>query len=721
MGRKLALLIATQHYQDSALQQLTASTHDAEALAEVLGDPDIAGFEVATMVDEPHHVVGAAVGAFFRDLRHEDLGLLYFTGHGLKGEDGSLYLAMADTQHDNLLFTSLPAEQIDRAMSDCHSRRQVLILDCCYGGAFPSGRSTKADGTAHVLEQFRGRGRIVLTASDRLQYAFEGPRIRGQAPHSVFTRHLVEGLRDGSGDLDGDGDIAVDELYDFVFERVVGQVPAQRPRKLDNVEGRIVIARNINWALPPYVRNVLVSPLAAERLTAIEALIPLHRRGNSHVRAEVERELRKLTQDDSRAVSEAAIAGLQALLPGRRQAALRPPQVVPPSPGVGATASATTPAVPATPQVSERRGERTSPSTGLFVSTRRMFRNWPRRRGVAIGAVLITILGGAISFLLTDDNGSSSVPRPGVSDVDWAAARPYASLAGHDNDVSEVVFAPDGRTLASGGQDGRVWLWDVATREKVGAPLQGAEQHEVTTVAFSPDGRTLVGAGGTNGWVSFWNVASHELLNSVAAGGGTTFVESVAFSRDGKVLATGEWSDTLRLWDAVSRRESGKPLDAGANVEALAFSPDGKILATGGWFGTVGLWDMARRKELVRLPVGSDANIESLAFSPDGTLLASGGGDGMVRLWNVSERRQVDKAFSTHSESVSSVAFSPDGRAVATGEDDGSVCLWSVTRRTQLTCLKGHTDAVTSVAFSPDGKTLASGSADDTVRLWRTH
>ncbi|XUL89163.1 caspase, EACC1-associated type [Streptomyces galilaeus] len=312
MGRRLALLIANYTYEDEGLGRLTAPAHDAEALAEVLRDPDIAAFdEVTILVDEPHHRIGQVIGAFFTDRRHDDLTLLYFTGHGLKDDEGRLHLAAANTRRDNLLFTSLPAEQIDRAMSGCMSRRQVLILDCCYGGAFPaSARLAKGDADVHTLERFQGRGRTVLTASDATQYSFEGDRVSGSAPQSVFTRHLVRGLRDGSADLDGDGDITLDELYAYVHDRVVDEMPQQRPKKQDDVEGRIVIARNVNWALPAHLRHALRSPIATDRLGAVESLAHLYRTGNATVRGLAEEELRRLSEDDSRSVSGAAASHL---------------------------------------------------------------------------------------------------------------------------------------------------------------------------------------------------------------------------------------------------------------------------------------------------------------------------------------------------------------------------------------------------------------------------
>src|SRR5262249_21981813 len=186
---------------------------------------------------------------------------------------------------------------------------------CCYGGAFPTSRLAKADTAVHTLERFQGRGRSILTASDATQYSFEGNRPHGEAARSVFTRYLVAGLRDGSADLDGDGDITLDELYIYVHDRVVEEMPQQRPKKQDNVEGRIVIARNINWTLPGYLRNAIASPIATDRLAALDGLDHLRRIGNDLVRARVRAEIERPTDDDSRQVSAAAAARLRSIVP----------------------------------------------------------------------------------------------------------------------------------------------------------------------------------------------------------------------------------------------------------------------------------------------------------------------------------------------------------------------------------------------------------------------
>ena len=322
MGASVAMLIATYEYQDPGLQQLAAPAHDAESLAAVLGNPAIAGFEVTTLINEPHHQVGAALGDFFRNRRSDDLVLVYFSGHGLKDDDGELYFAMANTRRDSLLFTSLPAVQAHRAMEACPARRQVLVLDCCYSGAFPVGLIPRADPSVHTLERFHGRGRTVLTATDSTQYAFEGNNLQGDAEQSVFTRHLVAGRQDGSADLDHDGDITIEELYDYVHDKVVEEMPRQRPKLQADKEGRLLIARNVHWSLPEYMRHALDSPIAQHRLNALRDLTRLYKNGSPVVRATVQEEIERLAEDDSRMVSAEAAALLASA--GAQSALLTP-------------------------------------------------------------------------------------------------------------------------------------------------------------------------------------------------------------------------------------------------------------------------------------------------------------------------------------------------------------------------------------------------------------
>ena len=119
--------------------------------------------------------------------------------------------------------------------------RKRRRLDLLLQRRLPAGRPAKADQEIHTLERFRGRGRVVLTATDATQYAFEGDVISGSGARSVFTRFLVEGIRSGNADLDGDGEVALDELYSYVHDRVTDEMPQPRPKKQEDVEGRIYL------------------------------------------------------------------------------------------------------------------------------------------------------------------------------------------------------------------------------------------------------------------------------------------------------------------------------------------------------------------------------------------------------------------------------------------------------------------------------------------------
>jgi WD40 repeat protein len=291
-------------------------------------------------------------------------------------------------------------------------------------------------------------------------------------------------------------------------------------------------------------------------------------------------------------------------------------------------------------------------------------------------------------------------------------------LHGDSGPVDSVAFSADGRTLASGSQDGTARLWDVATHTQLGAPI-AANGLPVTSVAFSPDGRTLA-VGGDYGMVQLWNVASHGPAGSPLAAKSDT---NVVFSPDGRMLATASQDGTVQLWNPATGQPVGAPLAAGPSpVTSIAISGDGLLLADGAQNGTVRLWNIADPARPIPLgqPLTAGAgSVTSLAFSPDGRLLATARQDGTVRLWDVAGQRQFGSPLTVGASFVNSVAFSPDGRTLAGGGEDGAVRLWdAATHRLLGSLATASLGSVDSVAFSPDDRTLASGSSDGTVELW---
>lgn len=239
--------------------------------------------------------------------------------------------------------------------------------------------------------------------------------------------------------------------------------------------------------------------------------------------------------------------------------------------------------------------------------------------------------------------------------------------------IITAAFRPDGRVLVTGGEDGAVRLWSVATRRQLGAPLRG-HAGAVTGLAVSPDGR-LVASGGNDGTVRLWSVAG-GLRSGVVVGRHRGAKTTVSFDADGKLLASSGSDERVRLWDVAARRPLGRPLvTPGINQNVVAFSPRGSLLATGGADGLVRLWDPARRRAIgrpLRGPVGADAQ---LAFSADGATLASAGSDAAIRLWSVGRRVALGAPVRPRG-SIYAIAFSPDGATLSSYGTDGVVRSW---------------------------------------------
>ncbi len=318
-GRRSALIVASNQYQDPGLSELRAPAADADALDAVLSDPEIGGFEVQTLLNEPAHVVNEAVEEFLTDRSPDDLLLVHFSCHGIKDQEGELYFAMANTRLRLLAATAVAANFVNRRMTQSRSRRIVLFLDCCYAGAFDRGMAARASKVMDLEERFGGRGRAVITASGAVEYAFEGGELTESsdpAP-SVFTSAMVRGLSTGEADRDQDGYVDLDELYDYVYDTVREVTPNQTPGKwVFGVQGDLVIARRSTpvtepAALPPELQQSLDSPLAGVRAGAVDELARLLSSRHLGLALAARQALETLADDDSRAVVAAASAALE--------------------------------------------------------------------------------------------------------------------------------------------------------------------------------------------------------------------------------------------------------------------------------------------------------------------------------------------------------------------------------------------------------------------------
>jgi uncharacterized caspase-like protein len=258
-GQRKALIIANDEYEQEALRNLLAPAADAEALGRVLGDRQIGDFAVQILRNKPSHVIQAQIEDLFSESRPDDVLLLHFSGHGLKSESGGLFFAASNTRPNRLRATAVSADFVQQCMHDSRSRSVVLLLDCCYGGAFPQGVTVRAAGDVNVLDSFPqgrsggGRGRAVITASSAMEYAFEGDRLADDQHRrpSVFTSALVEGLATGDADRVEDGWVSLNELYDYVFDKVQEWNPYQTPSRQVELEGELYLARSRRRRIRP--------------------------------------------------------------------------------------------------------------------------------------------------------------------------------------------------------------------------------------------------------------------------------------------------------------------------------------------------------------------------------------------------------------------------------------------------------------------------------------
>jgi Caspase domain/Carbohydrate binding domain len=313
-----ALIVATANYNDSRLAQLRSPAADAEGLAEVLGDPNRGDFDVQIGIDETHADLTRKIALFFRDRIPNDLLLLHLSCHGVKDENGELYLAAADTDLDLLSATGISAAWLNERIDRSRSRRTVVLLDCCFSGSFPAGVRHRAGGAMDAHGQLQGRGRAIITASNSMEYAYEGDELTGEGQPSIFTEAVVEGLRTGRADLDMDHLISIDDLYHYVYDRVRERTPNQTPSIKSDLEGVLYLARSSYRApvvpakLDPELIARTEDRYAGIREGAVQELASLLSSSDPSVALAAREVLLLMTSDDSRRVVARAQTALEA-------------------------------------------------------------------------------------------------------------------------------------------------------------------------------------------------------------------------------------------------------------------------------------------------------------------------------------------------------------------------------------------------------------------------
>jgi WD40 repeat protein len=290
--------------------------------------------------------------------------------------------------------------------------------------------------------------------------------------------------------------------------------------------------------------------------------------------------------------------------------------------------------------------------------------------------------------------------------------------------INSITFNPDGNQIATGGEDGKVKLWDFSGKEIV--TINAYPDSKVNSVRFSPD-KKLLATAGENGIVKLWDL-SGKLLHEFVAHPGSN-VKNVRFGNDSNLLVTTGRDGQVKLWNlqkkclrtiatqaehpeclqTISAHEGG--------VEVANFSEDYKLLITAGRDKVARLWN--RNGTLLATFVGHQDTVKTANFSSDSKYIITAGEDDTVRIWNQTGTQQLE--FKGKQKGINSARFfeSKDSLKFITAGNDGTIKIWN-SQGILLKSLKAHQGKIESIRLNKKDSTLATaGQEDGSVKLWK--
>jgi WD40 repeat protein len=260
---------------------------------------------------------------------------------------------------------------------------------------------------------------------------------------------------------------------------------------------------------------------------------------------------------------------------------------------------------------------------------------------------------------------------------DQGTGRELRWLGGRERIIGAMAVGPDGKTIASGSDDGFLWFSHLATGRAI-REIQGFTG-PVTSIAFASDGKCFAAFDEMGVWIGDPNTGTE--VRRMPASGKNVF-KSLSFSPDGSILAVVQ-GHRLSLWNLkLNHLQMVLNHPEGAYLTVSAFSPDGKSIAAGDVFGMIRVWELyAKAKERAfgrEIPPDTEPpRILCLAFTPHGKALASGGDDRFVTLWDL-ETGQERRRLEGHAAGVNSMAVAPDGKTLASASEDGTALIWKL-------------------------------------------
>lgn len=316
--------------------------------------------------------------------------------------------------------------------------------------------------------------------------------------------------------------------------------------------------------------------------------------------------------------------------------------------------------------------------------------------------------------------------------------------------VTQAAFGRDTNVIAVGSHDGQVLVWKVGEPRPITALKH--LQYDVTGLDFSPDGKLLAVAVGFT--VTLWETQSWSKNGEFDVSDTQTL--SIAFTPDGKHLISTAYDRPIKIWDVVSRKLVGQPVEGGRPFCYFRISSDGTRLASFSQGGIVRMWDATSG-----LPLSDafehEGPVTDLIFSPDGKTIVTSSQDGTVQVLKVqaiaspkvffqTRNRYPSACFSLdgtrvlgstegkvlmfdrsgeprgkpmpHADPIFRMKLSPDGQNLVTVTWDGTARIWDMKTCEAHTPVLNHSGRLLDVAYSPDGRWVATASEDSTSRIW---